>query len=174
MYLLVHEDLKDELYDLFRTANSNSQIESIHTLLFGHKQSPFKPYLVRLKDGDKIAVRSKIEYIIAKILDSFGIKFIYEPEDFAEYNIKPDFKIFLENGEFYWEHLGLLNNDWYKNRWFKKYKIYEDIGIDHLITTSEGEGSKDIELRIQNIIEDLRNNNLKVTERSYSKHHYVL
>ncbi len=176
MYVLLHEDLKDELYELVRTAYINSQIESIHTLLFGHKQSPFKPYLVRLKNGDEISVRSKIEYIIAKTLDSFGIEFIYEPEDFtAEYHIKPDFKIFLESGEFYWEHLGLLDTDWYKNRWFKKYKIYEDIGItDFLITTSEGEKTKDIEAEIRNIIKDLKSGNLKVTEGSYSKHHYVL
>lgn len=175
MYVLVHKDLKDELYELFRTAYINSQIELIHTLLFGHKQSPFKPYLVRLKNGDKIAVRSKIEYIIAKTLDSFGIEFVYEPEDFAENHIKPDFKIFLENGEFYWEHLGLLNNDWYKNRWFKKYKIYEDIGItDFLITTSEGEEPKDVESQIRKIIEDLKGDNLRVTDGSYSKHHYVL
>jgi len=176
MYVLVHEELKDELYELVRTAYINSQIELIHTLLFGHKQSPFKPYLLRLKNGDKIAVRSKIEYIIAKTLDLFGIEFVYEPEDFtAEYHIKPDFKIFLENGEFYWEHLGLLNNELYKNRWFKKYKIYEELGItDFLITTSEGEALGDIETRIQNIIEDLKSGNLRVAEGGYSKHHYEI
>ncbi len=176
MYVFVYEGLKNELYELIRTAYINSQIELIHTLLFGHKQSPFKPYLIQLRNGDKIAVRSKIEYIIAKTLDSFGIEFVYEPEDFiAEYHIKPDFKISLERGEFYWEHLGLLNTDWYKNRWFKKYKIYEEIGIvDFLITTSEGEKQKDIETKIRNIIEDLKKGDLKITVGSYSKHHYVL
>ncbi len=176
MYVLVYEELKEELYELVRTAYINSQIELIHTLLFGHKQSPFKPYLVQLKNGKKIAVRSKIEYIIAKALDSLGIEFIYEPEDFtAEYHIKPDFKIFLENGEFYWEHLGLLNNELYKNRWFKKYKIYEKLGVtDFLITTSEGKELGDIETQIQNIIGDLKSGNLKITEGSYSKHHYEI
>ena len=173
MYILIQEELRDEIYDVFRTAHINSQIELINTLLFGHKYSPLKPYIVQLNDGRKIAVRSKIEYIIAKTLDGFGIEFIYEPEDFKD--MKPDFKIFFDDQIYYWEHLGLLHSESYKNRWFKKFKKYESMGIvDFLITTSEAEEPSDIETRIKEIIDDLKNEKLKVTESSYSRHHYVI
>jgi len=177
MYLLVHEkNLKDDLYNLVVKAYRNSSIDQIHTLLFGHKFSPFRPYVVYLKDGNKIAVRSKVEYIIAKTLDNLGIEFEYEPEDFVEYRIKPDFKILSDTGIFYWEHLGLLSSEWYKDRWFKKFEVYKKLGIaDVLITTSESEEPYgDIEKEISKIIDDLKKGNLKLTEGSYSRHHYVI
>ncbi|RLI72361.1 hypothetical protein DRO97_08970, partial [Archaeoglobales archaeon] len=81
-----------------------------------------------------------------------------------------------ETGVFYWEHIGLLSNEWYKDRWFKKFGIYKKLGIvDVLITTSESEESPgDIEKEISKIIDDLKKGNLKLTEGSYSKHHYVI
>jgi hypothetical protein len=79
----------------------------------------FQTLHCQIEEGGKIAVGSKIEYIIAKTLDSFDVDFEYEPLDFyTEYHIKSDFRIYSKNGIFLGEHLGLLNKDWYKNRWF--------------------------------------------------------
>ena len=175
LYFLVHNDLKDDLYNLVVKAHSNSKTASIYTLLFGHKQNPFKPYMLKLRNNKTISVRSKIEYIIAKTLDSLGIEFEYEPElRVNNMIIKPDFKIHIGGREFYWEHLGLLDKEFYKNRWFRKYEIYRKIGLeDSLITTSETKEPKDIENQIKNIIADLKNKP-KITKSNYSKHHYEL
>ena len=130
---------------------------------------------MQLRDGRTIQLRSKIEYIIANILDKLGIKFEYEPEDFwLEYRIKPDFKLVIDGESYYWEHLGLMEYRAYRNRWFYKKQIYEGLGIiDKLITTKEGEKMLKEE-SIKDIINDLKSRNLRTTENSYSKHHYEI
>ncbi|MDF2957235.1 MAG: ATPase/5-3 helicase helicase subunit RecD of the DNA repair enzyme RecBCD [Candidatus Alkanophagales archaeon MCA70_species_1] len=175
LYVLVNEDLKQELPLILSRIYDNSAIEQRKTLLFEFKKSPLRAYSLRLKDGRIIELKSKIEYIIASILDESGIKFEYEPEDFwLEYRIKPDFKLIINGENYYWEHLGLMEYRAYRNRWFYKKQIYEKLGIiDKLITTTEGEKAL-IEESIKNIIKDLRSRNLKTTENSYSKHHYEI
>lgn len=175
MKVLVHEDLSDDLSELLVRAHNRSQIENTKTLLFGHKDSPLKPYVVRKSDGGKISVRSKIEYMIAKAMDDIGIDFEYEPGDFERHYMKPDFKIYLDQEEVYWEHLGLLDKDWYKKRWFEKLEKYEELGIkNRLVTTNEEKEKRDIESSVRKIIDDLEKNDLRRTEGSYSKHHYPI
>ncbi len=173
-YLLVHNKLKAVLNDIFIKAYENSQTDTIHTLLFGHKISPSKPYEITLQDGKRIWLRSKIEYIIAKTLNELEVDFEYEPEDFRL--LKPDFKILIGDNWFYWEHLGILDQEMYKKRWYEKLDFYEKENVlDILITTSENqERPHNIEKKIKKIIHDIVSNNIKFTEGSYSKHHYEI
>ena len=175
LHILVNEDLEQELPLILSRIYDNSAIEQRKTLLFEFKISPSRAYSLRLRDGRVLQLRSKIEYIIANILDKLGIKFEYEPEDFwLEYRIKPDFKLVIDGESYYWEHLGLMEYRAYRNRWFYKKQIYEKLGIiDKLITTTEGEKTL-IEESIKNIINDLKSRNLKNTENSYSNHHYEI
>jgi len=175
LHIFVNEDLKQELPLILSRIYDNSAIEQRKTLLFEFKISPSRAYYLQLRDGRTLQLRSKIEYIIANILDKLGIKFEYEPEDFwLEYRIKPDFKLIIDGESYYWEHLGLMEYGAYRNRWSYKKQIYEELGIiDKLITTTEGEKMLKEE-SIKDIINDLKSRNLKTTENSYSKHHYEI
>ena len=53
----------------------------------------------------------------------------------------PDFTIETPKGIVYWEHLGMLNDIDYKNRWEHKKLLYKQIGIseknENLIITED-------------------------------------
>lgn len=176
IYLLIHEDLAGELPFILWEIYQNSATEKIKTMLFNAKRSPFRPYLLELRDGRKITVRSKIEYVIAKTLDELGIEFEYEPEDFRDKRIYPDFRISINGEIYYWEHLGRLDDLSYRERWIRKLWIYRNLGLeDQLITTTESEEVSSIENAVQQIIEDLKKGKPRTTEDGYpSKHHYEL
>ena len=54
----------------------------------------------------------------------------------------------------------------YRERWFRKLKTYEKIGIiDRLITTSESEERTDVGENIKNIVKDLKTKKLKKHQR---------
>jgi len=106
----------------------------------------------RTRKGD--LVRSKSEVIIANILIDLGISYDYEkplhsnsePKDFR----LPDFTIKYEGEEFYWEHLGMIEDPEYKKEWKRKKKWYEENHyIDKLIISKDkpdgGIDSKEIE-----------------------------
>jgi len=175
LHLVIHEDLKDDLtLDLLR-AFGESLVEKRKTLLFGHKTSPFKPYRLTLKDKTIIEVDSKIEWIIAKLLDEMNIKFEYGIEDFLHsHHVKPDFRIYVNDKIYYIEHLGRMDNVGYRERWLKKFEIYKNLGIAGiLITTSESEEITDVEENIKKMINDIMSGNLQKTE-GFSYHHYEL
>ena len=94
-------------------------------------------------------VRSKSEVIIANMLDDAGIDYSYEEELVLNNGIKvhPDFTIHKGGMKYYWEHLGMLQNEGYKKKWEIKLKTYEANGIkkgDTLITSQDGlDGSLD-------------------------------
>ena len=84
---------------------------------FNHKELPFKT-----------------ENVIANQLKAHGVRYTYEtPLLKGKDNriIKPDFTI--RNDDlgitFYWEHLGMLSNEAYKNKWEKKRTWYTQEGI---------------------------------------------
>ena len=78
-------------------------------------------------------VRSKSELVIANLLKSRGVPYVYEQKlhlpDGSTW--LPDFTI--EDSEsgmtFFWEHLGLLDNPSYRRRWEKKRARYLTNGI---------------------------------------------
>lgn len=87
-----------------------------------------------------IWVRSKSEVIIANILFRSNIEFEYE-EKLYYGNGKwkePDFTVRHNGKIWYWEHLGMLDDEKYNQYWQEKKKIYKDIGIyDQVIITKE-------------------------------------
>lgn len=87
-------------------------------------------------------VRSKSEVIIANTLDKLGISYRYEeklasrddPDDFKI----PDFTVDYQGNRYYWEHLGMLNDEQYREKWERKKEWYVENGFeDQLITTRD-------------------------------------
>ena len=85
----------------------------------------------RTERGD--LVRSKSELVIADKLHARGIDYAYEqrlvlPNSRTRY---PDFTIsdYAQGVNFYWEHLGMLDDPGYRARWERKRAEYLDCGI---------------------------------------------
>ena len=88
-------------------------------------------------------VRSKSEVIIANMLFERDIPFQYEVPLYAPDGTfyLPDFTITWRGENWYWEHLGMLHDEGYRNHWETKRAWYEKHGFaDRLITTTEEGG----------------------------------
>ena len=93
-------------------------------------------------------VRSKSEVIIANILHDRKIPFKYEVPLFASDGTfyLPDFTVTWHGEKWYWEHLGLLDSEEYRNHWETKKQWYEKHFPDRLVITKESNTlSKDAE-----------------------------
>ena len=101
-------------------------------------------------------VRSKGEMLIAEGLLARGIVFQFEPKIYVNLpdgNVEilhPDFKIPLRDGRtLIWEHLGLLSDQGYAQRNWKKLHLYTiagyTIGSDLILTADDAEGNTDME-----------------------------
>lgn len=88
----------------------------------------------------KYFVRSKSEMNIANILYLNQIPFIYEELKFAPDGSMylPDFTIFWQGKEYFWEHVGRLDLPKYKKHWEEKQLWYDKHFPGQLITTFEG------------------------------------
>jgi energy-coupling factor transporter ATP-binding protein EcfA2 len=89
-----------------------------------------------------LAVRSKSEVIIAEALAHAGVSFEYEkPLTLGGSTRYPDFTIEDEiSGQtVYWEHLGLLEREDYREGWKKKLSWYRQNGV---LPKEEGTGAK--------------------------------
>lgn len=159
---------------LLQISLERSSIENRNTSIFTEpsvREGKYQP-----KRG--VSVKSKVEYIIYKALEQSGLLFEYEKEfelPHQKYNYQPDFTIQLSNGEtYYWEHLGLLNDQNYYNTWLKRRTDYETMKVtDNLITTDDMDGIN-IE-KIQAIIEGIKTQSLLSSDSTrYSHHHYSL
>jgi len=87
-------------------------------------------------------VRSKSELLIADKLYSRKIPYQYEASlKLGSDTRYPDFTIVDDNTgkTFYWEHLGMLEDPVYEERWRRKLELYKREGI---IPYEEGEGGK--------------------------------
>jgi hypothetical protein len=91
---------------------------------------------------------SKSEVIIANCLNKYkhDIQYAYESKLTLERSgrtIKPDFTIeHLGNGKiFYWEHLGMMTEEDYREKWEKKKKAYLDDGFT-LFTEADEDSEK--------------------------------
>lgn len=89
-------------------------------------------------------VRSKSEWIIADLLNREGVPYRYEyPLHLKGMGVvHPDFMVLnvKKRKEFYWEHLGMMDDSVYAERALKKIAMYEQNGIypgDGLILTYE-------------------------------------
>jgi exodeoxyribonuclease V alpha subunit len=92
-------------------------------------------------------VRSKSEVIVANVLTNLGLDYKYEePLEVAPHNFRlPDFTIHYKGQVYYWEHLGMLNVESYRNDWNQKEQWYKDNNLfSKLITSQDGpDGSID-------------------------------
>lgn len=102
----------------------------------------------KTKKGDM--VRSKSEVIVADALFDAGIEYGYEDDLPLKNGIiaHPDFTIYKASKPvYYWEHLGMLQKEEYRQKWDIKRKSYEEIGIiegKNLIISKDGlDGSID-------------------------------
>jgi exodeoxyribonuclease V alpha subunit len=92
-------------------------------------------------------VRSKSEVVVANVLTKLGIDYKYEePLEVSPHDFRlPDFTISFKGKTWYWEHLGMLNLEFYKKEWEQKKAWYEKHKlIDRVITSQDGpDGSID-------------------------------
>jgi UvrD-like helicase C-terminal domain len=114
--------------------------------------------------GDMLS--SKNEVIIADALHDasreFGLKYIAEPEiDIAGQTRSPDFVVQDSTGAiWYWEHLGMLTERAYAERWERKHALYRQAGIfareerpdGRLIVTRSGEDGSIDSLAVRKLI----------------------
>ena len=105
-------------------------------------------------------VRSKSEAIISEFLNKNGIKFAYEEPLYlrdadGRTTVRyPDFTLYLASGRIiYWEHLGMLKDESYRETVWKKFALYysNDIvpGSNLIITCDSGTGGIDIAAILQ-------------------------
>ena len=89
-------------------------------------------------------MRSKSEVIIANMLNTLNIEYLYEKP--LKLNglgvVHPDFTLLnlKERKEIYWEHLGMLDDQEYRDNAIRKIRCYENTGYfhgDRLIVTEE-------------------------------------
>lgn len=100
-------------------------------------------------------MRSKSEVIIAELMHAAKIPFQYEPKirlqtpDGRWITYHPDFEITPPLcDEIYWEHAGLLNNENYRNSFFKKIAVYHHNNIampkNLIVTMDNPDGTLDV------------------------------
>jgi exodeoxyribonuclease V alpha subunit len=84
-------------------------------------------------------VRSKSEVIIANMLFDREISFRYEVPLYAPDGTfyLPDFTVRWQGEDWYWEHVGRLDDEDYRNRWETKRTWYETHFPGRLVTTEE-------------------------------------
>ena len=91
-------------------------------------------------------VRSKSEVIIANMLHQKDIPFEYERPLYADDSTMylPDFTINWKGETYYWEHLGMLDDENYAQKWNKKEQWYKDYGFhQQLIVSKDEQGNLD-------------------------------
>ncbi len=110
-----------------------------------------------------LRVRSKSEMLIANLLDEYQVPYLYECPLMDKNGIWacPDFTVLnvKNRKEFYWEHLGMLDDSVYLQKNLAKIAKYESHGIiqgKNLLLSYESSVSpinmKEIELLIQNYL----------------------
>ena len=115
----------------------------LNTAVFAEAEKPYSTLA-------GIFVRSKSEVMIANALYINKLSFTYEKPLFlpnADRPIYPDFTITApcQKKTIYWEHLGLMDNESYREKWHQKERRYAAAGISpragNLIITQESHSS---------------------------------
>ena len=112
-------------------------------------QNPYHREHKKYMTSFGLLVRSKTEMIIAELLQAAGIPFHYDEEvvlfdaEGNEHVFYVDFVIMTPSGKrLYWEHFGLFDQETYREKSFRKIKVFYDNGIvlsENLIITMEAE-----------------------------------
>jgi len=100
-------------------------------------------------------VRSKSEVIIANMLFERDIPFTYETPLYAADGtfFLPDFTLKAQGQEWYWEHVGMLHDESYRNKWETKKNWYDRNFPGQLLTTFE---SATLSVEASKVIDSLR------------------
>ena len=100
-------------------------------------------------------VISKSEVIVANSLARHGLQYKYEKPlklEGRDLPIKPDFTIEYNGKIYYWEHLGMLAQESYRDKWVLKLDLYRKNGIEPITSKDDFNGgidSREIERIIQ-------------------------
>ena len=99
-------------------------------------------------------VRSKSEVIIANLLTQYNIPFAYEKIlEANNVRFSPDFTIKVKDKTYYWEHLGMLDLEQYRQNWAIKKAWYDQYFSGQLLVTEEGSTiSQSAELIIRKLL----------------------
>ncbi|MCP8971242.1 RecQ family ATP-dependent DNA helicase [Ectobacillus ponti] len=129
----------DQLDHFLRTIESCESSKELHQEIGRHLGVP-KFLLDRIYitcKGD--LVRSKSEVIIANLLYQHDIEYEYEKKLYYGHHqcLIPDFTLYVNGQEFYWEHLGMIGFNEYDARWLEKKSIYELYFPNQLLITYE-------------------------------------
>ena len=138
--LLLQEDI-DPLLKAINPANSAISGRNTSIFIFRFTSAKYRESDLIHITANGEQVRSKSEVIIANEMKSHGVSYGYEislhSKDGSSFKI-PDFTVYYEGEEFYWEHLGLTDDAEYMAKWEEKKKWYERNGfIDRLIVSVE-------------------------------------
>ena len=152
--------IEDDISPLLSMRRSeNSHLVGINSSLFSFRPVPDEIQNLKgwYEEGkihrtlSDLMVRSKSEVIIANMLHDRDIPFRYEVPLYAPDGTfyLPDFTVTWRGEQWYWEHLGKLEDEKYRNHWDTKKAWYETIFPGRLVTTEEsGSLSKDAEALI--------------------------
>lgn len=128
---------KQNLFNLNNLLDVNIIIENKdYFLTFTTKAGPFSMPTTYQEKFVQLTqqfewVRSKSERTIADSLFVSNIAFEYETLliGITGRLVRPDFTIEMAGKSYYWEHVGMMDNENYRNKWEEKKKIYEKFKI---------------------------------------------
>lgn len=142
--ILRYRDISySDTYNRFTNIFFEPNIIEVSTFDDGHSKQDYFDinHIQCASDGTKLI--SKSELVIYEALRHAGLNPVYEKEMTIEgRTIKPDFTIAhpFTGQQIYWEHLGMLSNPLYRDKWLKKKDLYEANGIvedDNLIISHD-------------------------------------
>ncbi len=154
-YFLTHSHGRGAIY---RLADKVSIERHMKWAEKPYEKSTYKPEGLKHPTSAGIKVRSKSEQHIVEQLVNYGVPFRYEQVlHFGNVFMSADFTFEdYRQEEFYWEHAGMMSEDYYRIGHRRKMDTYETNGIvpwKNLIVTYDSDGSVNIPL-IKSIIED--------------------
>jgi exodeoxyribonuclease V alpha subunit len=162
LHIFLEEDYTT-LLNMRRPEKSN--LKRINSSTFEFKPLPLQWLYIENQDWFKegrihstlteYLVRSKSEVIITNLLQQGEIEFEYEKRLVAPDGsfYLPDFTISIRGEEYYWEHLGLLENEDYNNHWKNKKAWYNKHFPEQLLTTEDsGNLTKDASVIINKLL----------------------
>ena len=147
------KDLKQNSKSSLLTRYSDL-FESAKNVDFSDNNGSDKSKYIHVTDRNERVI-SKSEVIVANTLARHGIKYSYE-KPLKLYGrdrpVKPDFTIEYDGKTYYWEHLGMLLQEGYRNKWLLKLELYRKNGIEPITSKDDSNGgidSREIEKIIQ-------------------------
>lgn len=146
------KDLKQDSKSSLLTRYSDL-FEPAKIISFDEGSASDKSKYIHVTDkGERVI--SKSEVIVANTLARHGIKYSYEKPlklEGRDKPIKPDFTIEYNGKTYYWEHLGMLSQESYRNKWMLKLELYRKNNIEPITSKDDANGGIDSK-EIENII----------------------